>query len=137
MTAEQISAMEAGTEMDRAVAEAIGGRITRYTDDYDQDAHLLDRGRDGKLQGFAYKEASGLTRHVERFYPSVYWEAAMFAAERAGLFDEAARSLQVWSVGWVVCLELPEGLRLRERIAGCGTTGPLAICRAILALHKR
>ena len=110
MTAEQIHAMEAGPETDLLVREIV------------EAAPPLAE----PPVGFWAWDA---------FRPSRDWNSAMFAAERFGLFDEAERSLQLWRVGWVVCRELPEGLRLRDRIVGCANNGPLAICRAILLLN--
>lgn len=131
MTAEQINAMEAGPEMDRLVAEAIGGRIVRYEDDYDQEALLLEpSGSDRKLQGLKF---DGETGYTSRFYPSHYWDAAMFAAERFGLFDETNHGMVLWFADneWLIGRRLyyPTPPRATE------ATGPLAICRAILKLH--
>ena len=112
--------IEAGPETDRLVADAVG---LVYVEEFDSAGPVEVYFHDGRRS----------------FRPSLDWSDAMLAAERFGLFhpekhdamlmqDFSGRNI-LWSIqqvprssGWMAVAEAP--------------TGPLAICRAILALRE-
>jgi hypothetical protein len=103
------STLEAGPELDRRVAEAIDDKVA------------------GRL-----KHARISSPY---FKPSTDWGDAMEAAEEFGLFDPPDRAWPILGKSgtlWVVynCTSMEE---ISTPIADA-LTGPLAICRAILAL---
>lgn len=115
LTDEQIDAMEAGEEMDWAVAAVVGLRMIPM--------------EEGPSEQHPYPWIS--RRKVTRPRPSKDWKDAMFAAERFGLFDVEHRCELTCNHGeWIVSSEL------REPVAS-SRSGPLVICRAILKLANR
>lgn len=100
MTDVEIEAMPAGPEIDAIVCVAA---------DIDPDPRMVGDG-------------SGRT-----FSPSTDWNAAMYAAERFGLFD-------------MPILAFTDNDRhsdCDETVHGEAPTGPLVICRAILKLARK
>lgn len=115
MTTEQVDLIEAGPDMDAAVAVAIGGYTIPYRMPDGRDVRALCY--DGMMQ-------------VAPWNPSRSWTDAMFAAERFGLFN-SFRVLRMNRYDWEV-MEIGDPL---DRIVSNAPSGPLAICRAILKLH--
>jgi hypothetical protein len=119
MITEQIESMEAGPEMDMAVAEACRESATIYFDHDAQENICL------RLPGDV------------RFRPSTDYNDAMFAAEQFG------RGFHMSDYGrshvanpdrqnkFVVEIVSESGVTY----TAFAPTGPLAICRAILKLH--
>lgn len=80
--------------------------------------------------GIEVKEHAGflwLTNGTE-FTPATSWNSAMLAAEKCGLFDDYFTELSKDAGGWKV-----EVLSVGKWIS---TSGPRAICEAILAVAK-
>lgn len=120
MTTEQIDVLEAGLDMDEAVAEVCG------------------------VAGFPHSSGVWLTGGADGkgdvpFRPSSDWNDAMYAAERFGLWT----SILFGAVGPCSSGVPPKeyGCFQFDMTHGCNvrfstaSTGPLAICRAILKLH--
>ena len=152
LTDEQINALESGPEMDRLVAEACGetvkygsfaspvcfnesvswrGYYVPYTADTFETSgvHKLEQPPEGFEWG---RPTLAFSRD---------WNEAMFAAERFGLFEitklghvkdltaTLTRHDGLWEFG---LSEMDSGPLLKTE----STSGPLAICRAILKLAR-
>lgn len=127
MTAKQINAMDAGPDMDRLVAEAIGIPVQLInTDGADNEPVRADT--TDELCGLAFR-------------PSSDWNDAMLAAEKFGLFRRWWRHPEPFWQGlrfltqcdhWCVS-EWTDETGIGYKVVASGKTGPLAICRAILA----
>ena len=106
------SELEAGPEMERAVAEACGFPVMLGFD-----THCYDLGNQ--------------TRVVEQYRPSTDWNDAMLAAEKVGLFDDAQLFMSGPRRGgwWMIGRHQP------REVIGDAPTGPLAICLAILRVN--
>lgn len=110
MTAKQIDAMEAGPDMDRAVARIIGPLCTAA----------------GVPMQYRFTDG-----HDVIWEPSTDWNDAMFAAERFGLLKNRYL-IQETDGTWAIKEYIHfEGICPIARAA----SGPLSLCRAILNLH--
>lgn len=107
--------LEAGPELDALVAKALGWpcQVGR---------NHLGKGRVCYLTGERAKD-------LPWFYPSTDWSAAMAAAEACSLFDQFRLSHSNQYGLWHI-------LKGNSDSVAFGETGPLAICRAILALKN-
>lgn len=112
----------AGPELDRLVAEACGIK------------HELLR------MANAFGENEGFVAMVggRMFSPSTDWNDAMLAADRIGLFDadEYHYLLRNTPNGWQVLSPDFYLKPMTTDVLTCEETGPLAICRAIIAAGK-
>ena len=119
MTDAEIDALEAGVELDKIVADACGIRL-------DHNGLIVPQ-----LTGCAEINFSQARRS---FGPSFDWNDAMRAAENTGLFEWGAVAL--WKSRnanrWAVADVFESG----RVLAADGTSGPVAICRAILKAVK-
>lgn len=139
MTAEQINSLQPGPETDRLVAECIGCGDHWYPPGAPQSGPTWDIAIKTIPNYSPGKEDWNLFEKHPPF--STDMNAAMFAAEKFGLFDYSqcgmslgkymtAEGYPAWSVYDAEEFYMRgEGYSLYE-----ATTGPLAICRAILAL---
>jgi hypothetical protein len=106
--------IKAGPETDLRVAKACG----------------LDGAFNDGDEVFYFRQAEGYpvgNEEAVSFRPSVDWNDAMFAAGLFGLFDNCR--LNRWFPSWVVSTE-------EDKMIGRDPSGPLAICKAIIALGE-
>lgn len=122
MTPEQIDALS-GQELDKAVAHAIELTFSAVTTkgEYDQ-----------KTTTTIFHSETG-----QMFRPSSDWNDAMFAAEKAGLFDATSRvtpTLRRFNGKWQF-----QHINQNGSTTQCNKTtdhsGPTTICREILKLY--
>lgn len=141
MTDEQIDAMQAGPEIDRAVA-AVCFDVYRLTPDVDPliktapcvlDVHKHSLSKQHPLWLIPSREGEH-----RPFAPSEDWNDAMFAAERFGLFNRAGVSLSRGD--WYGEIDIERVVwritQYESTLISHADSGPLAICSAILKLAR-
>jgi len=121
MTDEQIDAMDAGPEMDAAIAAACGIEHAASTE-----------------IGLCRLKPEGRTVETEwqPWRPSIDWNDAMFAAEKCRLLEVyALERIPLRTPLYVVAdIQLMDG---EDEWVARAESGPLAICQAILRLRHK
>lgn len=141
MTDAEIDALEAGPDLDRKVAAALGWRQSTWGFREAWTNGLRDAdGNWDRTFHFGPEDAGG----EFDFLPSVDWNDAMFAAERFGLAPSTHALLDCYVLkrlpiesGPVYAVAEIDMMRQGEEWIAHDRSGPLAICRAILKLHHR
>lgn len=140
MTAEQINSLQPGPETDRLVAECIGCGDHWYPPGAPQSGPTWDIAIKTIPNYSPGKEDWNLFEKHPPF--STDMNAAMFAAEKSSLFRRWWQYPEPCWQGlrfltqcdhWCVA-EWTDETGIGYKVVASGQTGPLAICRAILAL---